>query len=30
MDYVEIAFYFAMAIAALSMTAAVWALLRWR
>jgi hypothetical protein len=30
MEYVEITFYLAMGIAAISMTAAVWALLRWR
>ena len=30
MEYVEITFYLALGIAAISMTAAVWALLRWR
>jgi hypothetical protein len=30
MEYVEITFYLAMAIAAISMIAALWGLLRWR
>jgi hypothetical protein len=30
MEYLEITFYLAMGIAAISMTAAMWALLRWR
>jgi len=30
MDYVEITFYIAMGLTAISMTAALWALLRWR
>jgi hypothetical protein len=30
MDYLEIMFYVAMGMAVISMTAAMWALLRWR